>query len=98
MGVAAASETAQRLAHASADLMQSLDHLLDTLGKPEADQPVPTDSAAHESQPHLQALAASVGTLAKLSSSRSQADAQVRSHPPRFHGYDGEWRLCRPAV
>ena len=92
MRKSAESDQSKGLADASADLMQSLDNLLDSLESPEPDRPIPaTDIVVESAQP--EAKAASLGGPAQLSHDgriHTGAFEQQQQYAPRSPGYIGE--------
>lgn len=94
------SDPAKGLADASADLMQSLDNLLNSLENPQADNSVPEESflesdAAHqtEPQPADSELAAATGAGSAMVADVGRTvpgSIGLQQRAPRFQGLVGE--------
>lgn len=95
-----ASDTARDLADASADLMQSLDNLLESLEGPQADIAMPDASSSDSVSAH-QARAQPAEFESEAASGTSSAtlvhdgrtepgNIGLQQHAPRFQGFVGE--------
>lgn len=100
MQVGAESDPASGLADASADLMQSLDNLLESLENPQADEstpnPSPTDGiSAHQAQAQFvesdSEAASGTGSATLAHGGRTEPGVMgLQQRAPHFQGFVGE--------